>query len=81
MHYEIGLLGQEVKKISEELDFDSNIVSIGEDGIHRMNYQKITMPLIKAVQDQQEIIDSQKKEIEILNERLEKIEKMLNVGK
>ena len=40
-----------------------------------MDYQKITMPLIKAVQEQQEIIED-------LNKRLEKIESMLlNAGK
>jgi len=81
LKFEIGLVAQEVKKASESLNFKTNIVTIDEDGIYRMDYQKITMPLIKAVQEQQETIDSQNKEIESLNERLEKIEKMLNAGK
>jgi uncharacterized coiled-coil protein SlyX len=52
-------------------------VTIDEDGIYRMDYQKITMPLIKAVQEQQEIIDSQNKTIESLIKRLEKLETLL----
>jgi uncharacterized coiled-coil protein SlyX len=35
------------------------------------------MPLIKAVQEQQEIIDSQNKTIESLIKRLEKLETLL----
>ena len=47
-----------------------------------MDYKQITMPLIKAVQEQQETIESQYEEIRELNKRLEKIEeKILNIGK
>ncbi len=77
MIYEIGLLAQEVKGISEELDFDNRIVTIGEDGIHRMDYQKIMMPLIKATQEQQEIIESQQKMIEELKENLKRLETLI----
>ena len=77
MIYEIGLLAQEVKEISEELDFDNRIVTIGEDGIHRMDYQKIMMPLIKATQEQQQIIESQQKMIEDLKENLKRLEKLI----
>ena len=77
LKFEIGLLAQEVKKASESINFKTNIVTIDEDGIYRMDYQKITMPLIKAVQEQQEIIDSQNKTIESLIKRLEKLETLL----
>ena len=77
LKFEIGLLAQQVKKASESINFKSNIVTIDEDGIYRMDYQKITMPLIKAVQEQQEMIDSLKKIIEDQNKRFEKIESLL----
>jgi len=77
MIYEIGLLAQEVKDISEELDFDNRIVTVGEDGIHRMDYQKIMMPLIKATQEQQHIIESQQKIIEELKENLKRLEVLI----
>jgi E3 ubiquitin-protein ligase DOA10 len=32
---------------------ENNIVSIDEDGFHRMDYEKIIVPLVKAVQEQQ----------------------------
>ena len=77
LKFEIGLLAQEVKKASESINFKTNIVTIDEDGIYRMDYQKITRPLIKAVQEQQEMIDSLKKIIEDQNKRFEKIESLL----
>ena len=77
LKFEIGLLAQQVKKASESINFKSNIVTIDEDGIYRMDYQKITMPLIKAVQEQQVMIDSLKKIIEDQNKRFEKIESLL----
>ena len=66
MLHEIGLLAQEVKEISKELDFDNKIVSVGEDGIHRMDYQKIMMPMIKAMQEQQQMIEELQKEVQTL---------------
>ena len=70
MLYEIGLLAQEVKEISEELDFDNKIVSVGEDGIHRMDYQKIMMPMIKAIQEQQQMIEELQDEVQTLKSML-----------
>ena len=64
MTYEIGLLAQEVKETSEELDFDNKIVSVEEDGIYRMDYSKIIMPLVKAIQEQQDIIKELKKRLD-----------------
>ena len=42
-----------------------------------MDYKQITMPLIKAVQEQQKSIDTLKKVNEDLVQRLEAIEKLL----
>ena len=73
MTYEIGLLAQEVKETSEELDFDNKIVTVGDDEIHRMDYQKIMMPLIKAIQEQQKMIDDQQEMIRNLEHKINAI--------
>ena len=48
---QVGFIAQEVKAVIDELDAENNIVSIDEDGFHRMDYQKIVVPLVKAVQE------------------------------
>ena len=48
--------------------------SNGKQGIQ---YGALTVPLIKAVQEQQEMIDFLKKTIEDQNKRFEKIESLL----
>ena len=69
--FEIGLLAQEVEEASESLGFENKIVSVGEDGIYRMDYSKIIMPLVKAIQEQQEIIEE-------LKERLDHVERSID---
>ena len=69
--FEIGLLAQEVEEASESLGFENKIVSVGEDGIYRMDYSKIIMPLVKGMQEQQEMIESLRKEIEVLKSKMD----------
>ena len=73
-----GLIAQEIKKVMDELGIQwsgwSENDSNGKQGIQ---YGALTVPLIKAVQEQQEIIDSQNKTIESLIKRLEKLETLL----
>ena len=71
--FEIGLLAQEVEKASENLGFENKIVSVGEDGIYRMDYSKIIMPLVKAIQEQQEMIQKQGEMIENLEWKIAEI--------
>ena len=40
-----------MKEVNENMGVENNIVSIDEDGFHRMDYQKLVVPLIKAVQE------------------------------
>jgi len=69
--FEIGLLAQEVEEASVNLGFKNKIVSVGEDGIYRMDYSKIIMPLVKGMQEQQEMIESLREEIEILKSKMD----------
>ena len=82
LRYEYGLIAQDVDKILKESDPNNSVISKDSEGFYGMDYKQIIMPLINAVQEQQETIESQNKEIAKLNNRLEKIEEMLlNSGK
>jgi hypothetical protein len=63
---QVGFIAQEVKAVIDEIDAENNIVSIDEDGFHRMDYEKIVVPLVKAVQEQQEQIDELRAQIKSL---------------
>jgi hypothetical protein len=55
-----GLIAQEVQELVP------NAVSQNEDGYYQMDYSKLVTPLIKAIQEQQEQIESLKSEIKLL---------------
>ena len=63
---QVGFIAQEVKAVNDELNSENNIVSIDKDGFHRMDYEKIVVPLVKAVQEQQEQIDELRAQIKSL---------------
>ena len=58
--HQIGLIAQEVEKVIPE------VVSTKEDGNLGVSYQHLTAVLIEAIKDQQQQIDTLKKEIETL---------------
>ena len=63
---QVGFIAQEVKALNEELRAENNIVSVDEDGFHRMDYEKIVVPLVKAVQEQQAQIEALQAQINTL---------------
>jgi len=63
---QVGFIAQEVKAVNDEMHAENNIVSIDEDGFHRMDYEKIVVPLVKAVQEQQGQIDELRAQIKSL---------------
>ena len=71
----LGFIAQEVKELFPEL------VHISDDprsqGYHTIDYTGFSVLAVKAIQEQQAIIESQAKEIADLKHRLEKIEMML----
>ena len=75
--YEYGLIAQEVEDILKESDSDNSIIVKDDEGFYGMDYKQITMPLIKAVQEQEKTIETLKKVNEDLVQRLEAIEKLL----
>lgn len=64
----IGFIAQEVQPLFPEM------VTTGEDGKLGMAYSYAGVIAIKAIQEQQEIIDNQKKQLTFQEERLQKLE-------
>ena len=67
----IGFVAQELKPYFPEL------VMTDSEGMLSVNYSKISVLLVKALQEQQDIIREKEKEIEALNERLTKLEEVV----
>ncbi|MCB2220286.1 MAG: tail fiber domain-containing protein [Bacteroidetes bacterium] len=66
-----GFIAQEVENL-----FPEQVVE--KDGIKGIKYSEFSIIAIKAIQEQQEIIDSQQKQIDDLEERIAKLEKDFN---
>ncbi|MFT3935479.1 MAG: tail fiber domain-containing protein [Chitinophagaceae bacterium] len=65
-----GLIAQELKKIIPEL-------VLGKEGNYSIDYQKMVPYLLKAVQDQQELILQQQKDIEQLKQQQNNLNKTM----
>jgi hypothetical protein len=76
-----GFLAQEVEQAAIESGYDFSGVSkpVGDVKYYSLAYSEFVVPLVKAVQEQQEIIENQKSEISELKNRLTQIEKLLMV--
>lgn len=79
-----GFIAQEVAQTAKGLDYDFSGVDAPKeaDGLYGLRYAEFVVPLVKAVQEQQEIIEAQNEKIKVLEsaneeilKRLEKLEK------
>jgi hypothetical protein len=63
-----GFLAQDVEKLAKELgySFDGVHVPVNDKDHYSLAYSQFIMPLVKAVQEQQEIIQNQQKQIDEL---------------
>ncbi len=75
-----GFIAQEVEKAAEELDYDfSGVEAPQNDQSHySLRYAEFVVPLVVATQEQQQIIETQKAEIEDLKERLIRLEQLIS---
>jgi hypothetical protein len=66
-----GLIAQEVEKAAKELDFNFSGVDApkNENDPYALRYAEFVMPLIKAVQEQQQMIQDLNKNVEILQQQ------------
>ena len=65
-----GFVAQEVEKVAKELDFDFDGVDApqNENSLYGIRYAEFVVPLVKAIQEQQAIIENLIKQIEELEE-------------
>jgi kynurenine formamidase len=75
-----GFIAQEVEAAAKAVGFDFHGVDApkNEASHYGLRYSEFVVPLVKAVQEQQEIIEAQKLELQALKNRLDKIEQYLN---
>ncbi|WP_034260752.1 tail fiber domain-containing protein [Altibacter lentus] len=76
---QIGFIAQEVEKTAQEISFDFHGVDKpkNETSHYGLRYAEFVVPLVKAVQEQQEVIELQKRKIDQLENRLITIEALL----
>jgi len=75
-----GFLAQDVEKAAKELGFDFSGVDApqNEKDHYGLRYATFVVPLVKAVQEQQEIIENQKSELELLKQELKNLSEKVN---
>ena len=69
-----GFIAQEVEKAAQEAGFNfSGVISPKDDNTtYRLRYAEFVVPLVKAVQEQQEMIETLQQEIENIKKELAK---------
>ena len=71
-----GFIAQEVEQASNDCGYDFSGVEKPQtaDGLYGLRYSEFVVPLVKAVQEQQTIIENQNKKIDELIKRIEALE-------
>lgn len=84
---ETGFIAQEVEKVAKALGYDFSGVDTptNDSALYGIRYSEFVMPLVKAVQEQQQMIEvlqneneAYKEQLKALQDRLEKLEKLIN---
>jgi trimeric autotransporter adhesin len=81
-HIETGFIAQEVEAAAKKVGFNFDGVRIPKDPTqtsYGITYSSFVVPLVKAVQEQQVIIENQTKTIDIQKAAIEKLEKAIQV--
>jgi hypothetical protein len=83
-----GFLAQDVEKAAMQLDynFDGIHAPVNDKDHYSLAYSQFIMPLVKSVQEQQQIIEDQNKkinsqagQIKMMNEKIESLAKVVEV--
>jgi len=48
---QVGFIAQEVQAVNAHFGVENNIVAIDEDGFHRMDYEKLVVPVVRGLQE------------------------------
>ena len=52
--------------MNAEMNAENNIVNVDDDGCHRMDYEKLVVPMVKAIQELTAKVEKLEKHIEQL---------------
>lgn len=77
---ESGFIAQEVERIAQEIGYNFNGIRKPKDlttDNYTVSYASFIPSIVQAIQEQQEIIDTQNKKIELLESRLRKLESLV----
>lgn len=68
-----GFIAQEVAQAAQDVNYDFNGVDVPKnpENLYSVNYTSFVVPLVKAVQEQQQIIDAQKTQNEKLQQEID----------
>ncbi|WP_170826816.1 tail fiber domain-containing protein [Flavobacterium caeni] len=74
-----GFIAQEVAQAAQEINYDFNGVDVPKnaENLYSVNYTSFVVPLVKAVQEQQQIIEGQNEKISDLEARLKALEEKM----
>lgn len=77
---ESGFIAQEVEQAVKQTGFSFSGVDVPQtpDGLYSLRYADFVVPLVKAMQEQEVIIEKQQEMIDLLEKRLLAIEKRIN---
>lgn len=76
-----GFIAQEVEEAAKSIGYDFSGVDRSElknGGLYALRYSEFTVPIVKAIQEQQEIIESLRLENKDLKTRIERLEKLIS---
>lgn len=75
---ELGFIAQDVDQVFHELDLkDMGMLRKNENGYFELRYNDFIPIMVKALQEQQEIIENQEEKLEILEARISRLEALL----
>ena len=74
-----GFIAQEVELAAQTVNYNFSGVHapVGNAKLYSISYASFVVPLVKAVQEQQQMIDTQKNEIAVLKTELEQIKQLI----
>ncbi|MBA4850196.1 tail fiber domain-containing protein [Emticicia sp. BO119] len=69
-----GFIAQDIEAIMQDLKVPFSGLKKAEDGRYSLAYSDFVMPLVNAIKEQQEQIETQQQEIELLRKQLKKVD-------
>ena len=74
-----GFLAQDVEAAAKSIGYNFSGVDVPKNGgLYSLKYSDFVMPMVKAIQEQQQQIEDLKRQNELLIKRLEKLESKNN---